>query len=155
MYKLQKTTRKDIDDFLHCKVIAVAGASRNEKSFSTSVITHLRSKGYEIFLINPNFDESNPAKNELKTIAELPEQAKHLLVLTSPSQTASVVKQAIAKGISHVWIQQKSETPEAILLRDEANLKLVSHHCIFMFSQAEGMHKFHYNIKRFFGKLPA
>jgi len=154
MYKLKKITRQDIDNFLATDTLVIAGASRNEESFSVSVINHLRLKGYNVLSVNPNFEETNSTKNEFKSIAELPKRANNLVVLTSPSRTASVVRQAIEKGIKNIWIQQKSETPEAILLCDEAGINLISHHCIFMFSQAEGVHKFHYNIKRFFGKLP-
>lgn len=153
MYKLKKITRQDIDNFLAADTLAIAGSSRNEKSFSASVINHLKSKGYNVLSVNPNFEETNLNKNKFKSIDALPVGVNNLVVLTSPSQTAFVVKQAIEKGIKNIWIQQKSETPEAILLCDEAGINLISHHCIFMFSQAEGVHKFHYNIKRFFGKL--
>ncbi len=154
MYKLKRITRQDIDNFLSADTLAIAGASRNEKSFSASLINHLRLKGYNVMSVNPNFEETNLAKSEFKSIADLPKEANNIVVLTSPSRTASVVRQAIEKGVKNIWIQQKSETPEAILLCDEAGINLISHHCIFMFSQAQGVHKFHYNIMRFFGKLP-
>jgi len=69
-------------------------------------------------------------------------------------QTTSVIQQAIEKGIGNIWIQQKSETPEALELCRKNNINLIHNHCIFMFSQPEGLHKFHYGMKKFFGTIP-
>ncbi|WP_291125778.1 CoA-binding protein [Flavobacterium sp. UBA6031] len=151
---MEKITRQDIDNFLDCKTIAVAGASRNEKSFSASVSAHLRSKNYKVFSINPNFIENNSERNEFKTTADLPSDINNLLVLTSPLQTTSVIQQAVEKGIQNIWIQQKSETPEALDLCRINNIQLVYKHCIFMFTQPEGIHRFHYGMKKIFGLIP-
>ena len=152
---MEKNTRKEIDQFLECRTMAVAGVSRKEKSFSASAIKHLEALGYDILQVNPNFEETDFEKNEFKTLAELPEGINHLLVLTNPLQTVSVIKQAIKKGIANIWIQQKSETPEALELCREHHINLVYNHCIFMFTQPEGMHKFHYGMKKFFKTIPA
>jgi predicted CoA-binding protein len=151
---MQLISIQNIDRFLNCKVIAVAGASRKEKSFSATAISHLRNKGYNVLSINPNFDENDAAKNEFKSVSDLPEGVNNLLVLTNPAQTLSVIKSAIDRGIKNIWIQQKSETPEVIALCSSSKVNLIYNHCIFMFTQPEGMHKFHYNLKKFFGGVP-
>lgn len=152
---MQLISIQNIDKFLKCKIIAVAGASRNEKSFSASVIAHLRTKGYTVLRINPNFIENSVARNEFKTVKNLPKGAKiNLLVLTNPEQTLSVVKSAIEGGIKNIWVQQKSETPEVIALCSSSKVNLIYNQCIFMFTQPEGMHKFHYRLKKFFGAVP-
>lgn len=151
---MEKNTRQEIDQFLDCRTIAVAGASRNEKSFSASAIKHLQTLGYKTLLVNPNFTETNQERNEFKTLADLPEGISHLLVLTSQAQTISVIKKAIEKGIESIWIQQKSDTPEALEICRVHNIHLVTNHCIFMFTQPEGMHKCHYVIKKFFRSVP-
>jgi len=151
---MQLISIQNIDRFLNGKIIAVAGASRKEKSFSASVCSHLWTKGYTVVRINPNFVTNNTSKNEFKSVSDLPEGVNSLLVLTNPAQTLSVVKQAIDRGIKNIWIQQKSETPEAIALCRANELNLIYNHCIFMFTHPEGMHKFHYNLKKFFGGIP-
>ena len=152
---MEKNTQNEIDQFLECRTMAVAGVSRKEKSFSASAIKHLEALGYDILQVNPNFEDPIFEKNEFKTLAELPEGINHLLVLTNPLQTASVIKLAIEKGIANIWIQQKSDTPEALELCREHHINLVHHHCIFMFTQPEGIHKFHYGMKKFFKTIPA
>jgi predicted CoA-binding protein len=145
---------QNIDRFWNCKTIAVAGASRKEKSFSTSAIKHLRTKGYEILSINPNFPETSVERKEFKSLDEILTPVKNILVITSPNQTHSVVKKALEKGFDNIWIQQKSETPEVIALCRNQKINLIYNHCIFMFTQPEGIHKFHFNIKKLFGTIP-
>jgi len=151
---MQQVSLQNIDKFLNCKIIAVAGASRKERTFSSSVVSHLKNKGYTVLRLNPNFVKNNTRQNEFKSLSELPKEAKNLLVLTNPAQTLSVVKAAIDRGIKDIWIQQKSETPEVIALCSSNDVNLIYNHCIFMFTQPEGMHKFHYNLKSFFGGVP-
>jgi len=151
---MQLISIQNIDRFLNCKIIAVAGASRKEKSFSASVIVHLRAIGYTVLSINPNFVENNIERNEFKSVKDLPKGVNNLLVLTNPSQTLSVVKSAVERGIKNIWVQQKSETPEVIALCSTSKVNLIYNQCIFMFSQPEGMHKFHYRLKKLFGAVP-
>lgn len=149
---MQLISLQNIDRFLNCKIIAVAGASRMEKSFSASAISHLKTKGYTVLSINPNFAEND--KNEFKSVSDLPKAVDNLLVLTNPAQTLSVVKSAIDRGIKNIWVQQRSETPEVIALCSSNKMNLIYNHCIFMFTQPEGIHKFHYKLKKFFGGIP-
>ncbi len=148
-------TLQDIENFVSCKKLAVAGASRKKQSFSASVIDHLKLKGYTVYSINPNFSENNADLNEFRSPDKLPEDVKHLLVLTNPQQTLAVIKSAFEHGINDIWIQQKSETPEVKEFCGNNNINAIFHQCIFMFTQPEGMHKFHYRLKKFFGGLPA
>jgi uncharacterized protein len=151
---MQLISIQNIDKFLNCKLIAVAGASRKEKSFSASAIAHLRAIGYTVLSINPNFIENNTNRNEFKSVSDLPKGVNNLLVLTNPAQSLSVVKSAVESGIKNIWVQQKSETPEIIDLCSARKVNLIYNQCIFMFSQPEGMHKFHYRLKKLFGGIP-
>ena len=152
---MQLISFQNIDRFLNGKIIAVAGASRKEKSFSASVCSHLWAKGYTVVRINPNFVTNNKQKNEFKSVLDLPEGVNSLLVLANPAQTLSVVKSAIEeRGIKNIWIQQKSETPEVIGFCRANKVNLIYNHCIFMFTHPDGMHKFHYNLKKLFGGIP-
>lgn len=94
------------------------------------------------------------ANQRVQSVAMLPADVNHVLVLTNKSQTESVMQQIVAKGIRNVWIQQQSDTPEALELARQNNLNVIHHQCIFMFTQPEGMHKFHFRIKKIFGKIP-
>ena len=151
---MEKNSQQDIDKFLDCRILVVAGASRKEKSFSASAIAHLKQIGYNVFSVNPNYSEGSFERNEYTCIADLPEGVNNLLVLTSPLHTTQVITQAIEKGIGNIWIQQKSETPEALELCKSAGINLICNQCIFMFTHPDGIHKFHYGMKKFFRSIP-
>lgn len=148
---MKTITSHQIETFLNCKTIAIAGASRNAQSFSAQVATHLKKLGYNLFLINPNFEQ---AEEKITSINALSQDVNNLLIITPKSQTEAVLKQAIDKGIKNIWIQQTADTPEAIKLGLESNINLIYGQCIFMFTQPTGIHKFHYQLKKLFGGLP-
>lgn len=147
-------SKKQIDHFLDCKTMAIAGASRNEKSFSALVARQLEKRGYDLWYINPQFETQETEKHRVQSVDMLPGNISHLLIMTPKAQTESVVQQAIDKGIKSIWIQQQSDTPGALKLAEQNYMDTVHHQCIFMFTEPEGIHKFHHRVKAFFGALP-
>jgi len=144
---------KVIEDFLVDKKLAVAGVSRHPEKFGNKVFSMLKEKGYELMPVNPNADSINGVKS-YHAISLLPAGTLNLLIVTPKSLTTQIVKEAISKGIKKIWIQQKSDTPEAIEMSISAGITLITGQCIFMFADPKGKHRFHRSILRFFGKLP-
>lgn len=100
-------------------------------------------------------NEDSVESRQYKSILNLPNNVNHLLVLTPKDQTFNVIRDAVQKGIRYIWIQQSSETPEAIEYATKDGISLITGQCIFMFVNPKGMHKFHYQLKRLFKSLPA
>lgn len=149
-----KATKASIDSFLSNRRIAVAGVSRNEKKFGFQVFTILRERGFEVFPVNPAADEIAGVPC-FRSVSALPLNVHALLVLTPKKQTKEVLAEALAKGIDNIWIQQMSDTPEALELARSRPLTLVTGECIFMHAQpVTGIHKFHRAIRKFFGTFP-
>lgn len=147
-------TMKAINDFLSTKKFAFAGLSRNPKSFSRQAFQSLSKKGYEIIPVNPNTYEIE-GKKCFKSIEELPEDIDRILFMTPKSETNDLFTSAIEKGMKSIWIQQGSETKETIDIAKDKNFdNLVEKHCIFMFTEPTGIHKFHWTIMKIFGLLP-
>jgi len=147
------TTKKQIEQFMAAKTIAMAGVSRNPKKFGYDTFVDLRKKGLDLIPVNPNADEINGIK-AYKTVSDLPEGIASLVIMTAKTKTADVVKQAIEKGIKNIWIQQMSDTPEAIKLLEGSDTNVITNQCIRMYQNPTGVHKFHFNIKKLFGRLP-
>jgi predicted CoA-binding protein len=149
-----KPTRKAISDFLSSRKLAVAGVSRDPKKFGYEVFKSLREKGFEVFPVNPDADliDGTPC---FKDIASLPVNIHNLLIVTKKSVTEELVRQALTKGIDHIWIQQGSSTPQAIALTKAHKVNLVTGQCIFMHTEpVTGVHKFHRTIRKLFGLMP-
>ena len=141
-------------DFLDGKEFAMAGVSRDRKKFGGTVFADLTQKGYTIYPVNPNTDRIGDHVC-YKEIASLPDHVKKLVVITPKNQTRNVVEQAIRKGIRHIWIQQKSDSPEAIKLAEDNHIDLVTGECIYMHSEpVNSVHKFHRSLRKFFGMFP-
>jgi uncharacterized protein len=147
-------TRQEVRNFISQKTIAIVGMSRSPKSFGTYAAKELGSKGYRLFLVNPNANEIDGEKC-YTSIAALPEKVGGALFLTAPESTATAVKEAVQAGVSNLWIQQGAESKEAADFCRDANLPAVSGHCILMFAEPVGsFHTMHRFLKSLFGGLP-
>jgi len=149
-----KAATISISAFLETRKLAIAGVSRDQKKFGFSVVRDLKERGYDLYLVNPNTDTLH-GEPCFRNISQLPADVSHLLVLTPKTETLGVVEDAVDKGIQNIWIQQMSETPEAIDYAKNNQVNLIVKQCIFMFAMpVKGFHKFHRNMKKFFGMLP-
>jgi len=149
-----KATKSSIDSFLSSRKVAVAGVSRNPKKFGHLVFLKLKEKGFEVYPINPDADiiAGVPC---FRSVGALPLNVHCLLIITPKKQTRNLVAEAIAKGIDNIWIQQMSETPEAIEVAGAHPVNLITKECILMHvDPVEGVHKVHRSIRRFFGLFP-
>lgn len=148
------TTLNEIQKFLAPKKMAMAGVSRNPKKFGGSVFKELKTKGFELYPINQNADEIQGVKC-YKSVSDLPDDVKHLFIVTPKDSTSSVAGQAISKGMDMIWIQQKSDTPEAVEAIKEAGIPLIHKKCIMMFADpVKGPHNFHRFLAKVFGGYP-
>ncbi len=144
----------DIHSFLETREFAVAGVSRDPKKFGRRVYEHLRENGYQIYPVNPNAELLNGEKC-YRSIAELPAEVDRIYIVTPADQTAESVRQSLDRGIRNIWIQQRSESPEAIDLINGREVNLIHNECIFMFAEpVKGGHAFHRFFSRLFGSYP-
>jgi uncharacterized protein len=149
-----KTSRQSIESFLSSKKLAIAGVSRNSRKFGYTVFKELSQKGFDVYPVNPN-TTSLGGTPCFQSISALPSDVRNLLVVTPKDQTTRVIREAISSGISGIWIQQMSDTPEAIRIAEESNVNLITKQCILMWADpVKGFHKFHRNVKKLFGLLP-
>ncbi len=146
-------TKQQIEQFLSSDPIAMAGVSRDPKKFGRVTYEELTRKGLKLIPVNPNMELINGTAC-YTDISHLPVEVKSLLIMTKKDQTAKVVEDALAKGIQNIWIQQSSDTPEALALLKGKDINVITKQCILMHYKPDSFHKFHRNLKRFFGGLP-
>ena len=148
------TTLNRIQKFLEPQKIAIAGASRDPKKFGGAVFKELKEKGFTLYPVNPNTDEIQGQKC-YKSVLDLPDDVQHLFIVTPKQETQAVVNAAIQKGVKMIWIQQKSDTPEAVKSIGDAGIPLIHKKCILMFADpVKGPHNFHRFIVKLFGGYP-
>ncbi len=143
-----------VQSFLEPKEMAICGVSRNTRKFGRVVYDSLKEKGYKLYPVNPNTTKID-SDSCFRDVSELPVHVQYLYIVTPKSQTKEVIEKAIGKGIKNIWIQQMSETPDAIELAETNNINLIYKQCIFKFAEpVTGVHKFHRFMNKLFGTYP-
>jgi len=146
-------TLNQINEFLDAQPIAVAGVSRNPKKFGYTAFKELRDKGMKVIPVNPSADQILGEKS-YQSVKSLPAEVRGLIILTKKDQTAALVKEAKEKGIKQIWIQQMADSKEALAELEGSDINYITGECILMHYKANGIHKLHRAINRFFGKFP-
>ena len=147
------TTLKQINAFLDSQPIALVGVSRNPKKFGYVAFKELKEKGMKIIPVNPQADDIMGEKS-YPNVKMLPDEVRSLIVLTKKDKTASVIREAKEKGIKQIWIQQMSDTKEAIDELKDSDIQFISGECILMHYKPNSFHKFHGSLKKLFGRFP-
>ncbi|MCF7822995.1 MAG: CoA-binding protein [Candidatus Marinimicrobia bacterium] len=143
--------RKLIEDFLAQDKMALAGASRSGKKFGNTILKTLMSKGYKIRLLHPEMNELEGLRC-YPSLEALPREIENLILVIPPERALEMVNLIPASGIKRVWMQQGSESPEAIDFCNRYGVDVVAGECILMFAEPKGLHKFHSWLNSFFGK---
>lgn len=148
------TKLSTIQTFLAPKEMAVCGVSRDKKKFGRVVYDTLKERGFKLYGVNPNMTDidGDPCYPD---VSQIPANVKYLYVVTPKNQTEEVVKKAVDKGITNIWIQQMAESPAAIELAEKNGVILIMKECILKFAEPiTGVHKFHRFLSKLFGMYP-
>ncbi len=144
---------KQIEEFISSGPIAMVGVSRNPKKFGFAAFRELKEKGMNIIPVNPYAEEIHGVK-VYKDIKSLPPEIKGLMIMTKKAQTQAVIKEAKEKKIKHIWIQQGSESKEALQEVEGTDINFITGECVLMFYKPHSIHKFHRGILKFFRRYP-
>ena len=149
--------KKTIQSFLDSGKIAIAGVSPKKDNFGRSLMTELEKIGKEVYPVNPKYDQIE-GKNSLKSVRELPPDVESLILAVPPELTEEIAEQCIGTGIKRVWMikgmGRGAYSEKAHATCTENNIEVVYGFCPLMFFGSGG-HKFHFWLRKTFGKLPA
>ena len=147
-------SKKMVEEFLAQKKIAVVGVSRKKTKFGNAIYRELKQKGYRVYPVNPNINEYE-GNICYPNLLSIPEKADAVVINVPPTQTEKVVRDAKQAGINKVWLQQGSQSDEAVKFCEENGIDCVSNECILMFAQPSMfIHRAHKWIWGVLGKLP-
>ena len=147
------TTLKQIEDFISAQPVAMVGVSRNPKKFGYAAFKELKEKGLKIIPVNPSASEILGVR-AYPNVNSLPADVGGIIIMTKKDQTHDVVKEAKAKGIKNIWIQQMGDSKEAINELEGSGINYITGECILMHYKPHSFHKFHRAINKLFGKFP-
>ncbi len=144
--------KKEIEEFVQSKRIALMGASRTGKKFGNAIADELKLKGYEVFLVHPEAKEIS-GKTCYPNLAALKDQVDAVVICLPPAKAKQAVKEVADAGIKKVWLQQGSQSPEVLAEAKELGLSPISGKCIMMYVEpVNSLHKWHRAFTKLFGQ---
>ena len=148
-------TKREIDDFLAQKTLAIVGVSRGGKKFGNMILKDLTRIGYRLLPVHPEAAEVDGVK-AFPSLAALPEPVGGVIVVVPPARTEAVVKEAAAQGIRRVWLQQGAESAAAIKFCEEHGISVVHGECVLMYPKptTSWIHGFHRWLWDRLGRTP-
>ncbi|HEX9155453.1 MAG TPA: CoA-binding protein [Nitrospira sp.] len=130
------TLKQAADDFLAQKRIAVVGVSRSSKEAANLVYRTLRSRGYEVFAVNPNAEEVEDDRS-YHDLASVPGNVDAALIATPSGLAETVVEECARAGITRVWMHRSfgegSVSRAATELGREKGITVIEGGCPLMF----------------------
>ncbi|MDX2430996.1 MAG: CoA-binding protein, partial [Bacteroides sp.] len=139
------------------KNVAIVGASPNKENFGRYLIKELGKKEYNAIPVNPKYDNVEGI-NTVPTVKDLPKEVTNVILAVPSSLTEIIIDQCIDTHIQRVWMirgmGRGAYTEKAHQKCIENGIEVVYGFCPMMF-MGEGMHKFHFWLRKRFGKLPA
>ena len=129
--------------FLKCKRIAVVGVSRSNAKFGNMSYKELKSKGYTVVPVHAEMEvfDGDPC---YKKVSEISPAVEGVFICVTPARVVEILKDGAQAGIHHFWLQQGSESNEALAMGKELGLNIASGGCIMMYAEpVKSVHAFH------------
>jgi len=118
-------------EMLEKKIWAVIGANNKKDKFGYKIYKKLKSKGYEVYPVNPGLDEIDGDKC-YSSVLDLEIIPDCVDMVVRPEIAEAVLDDIVKKGIERVWFQPGTYTEKTIALAKEKGLKCVYDDCILV-----------------------
>lgn len=141
--------KSEIQEFVRSKRFAVVGVSREQRKFGNTIYRELKSRGYEVYGVNPSMADIEGDKC-FHSVSELRDRVDAAVVCLSPDRVEPVLRDAAGAGVRQIWLQQGAQSREAIETGKSLGLSVIGGKCILMY--AEPVHSYH-AFHRFFAKI--
>lgn len=146
-----------VADFLRGRRFAVAGVSRGPGSAANAIFKKLRDSGYETFPVNPNASQVEGVTC-YPDLASVPGELDGVVVVTHPSVSAHIVRQAVERGVRRVWLHrsfQGSVSSAAVDEARKAGISCIVGGCPLMYCEpVDPGHAWMCKLLGWFGRVP-
>lgn len=116
-----------IERFFSSELFGVVGASEDRSKYGNKVLRCYLQNGKNVIPVNPKVTTVEGITT-VATVGDLPEKVKSISIITPPAVTEKVVKAAIKKGITSIWMQPGAESDAAIATCKAAGVNLIADH---------------------------
>ena len=128
-------------EFLSCRRLAVTGVSRTPNGHGSNVVyQRLRSRGYEVFAVNPNAEEVE-GDRAFHSLREIPGGVDAVVIGTRPELAEDTMRECVELGIGRVWMHRGpgggSVSPAATALGRSNGIAVIDGGCPCMFAPTD------------------
>ena len=120
-----------IQEFMAQKKFAIVGATDNPEKYGNRIVKNLKSRGYEVFPVNPRLKELDGLRC-YPGLADIPIKVDVVDFVVPPAATEEILKQCKELGLNRIWLQPGSESETAINFCNVNNMKVVHSVCVMM-----------------------
>lgn len=144
---MSATSRKQVEEFLAEKRLAVVGVSRRRRDFSRRLFEELRRRGYEAIPVNPNARELDGTLCYAR-LQQIQPPVKAALVMTAASASEQVVRDCAEAGVGRVWLYRAvgrgALSRAAVEFCEAHGIQVVAGLCPYMFFPGTSLiHRIH------------
>ncbi|DBB10414.1 TPA: hypothetical protein ACH3X3_001959 [Trebouxia sp. C0006] len=114
---------------------AVVGASADRNKYGNKVLRWYQDRKMTVTPINPkggSIEGVNAASRLSDMVTSETAGACAVSIITPPAVTTTIVQEAYSAGITRIWMQPGSESPEAVSFGKEHNMTVVHDYCILV-----------------------
>ena len=120
-----------IKEFMAQKRFAIVGATNNTKKYGYQIFKNLKSRGYEVYPVNPKLEELGGVKC-YASLSDIPVKVDVVDFVVPPEVTEVILKECKRLGLDRIWLQPGSESEAAIAYCLENNLRVVHDVCVML-----------------------
>ncbi|MDD5037755.1 MAG: CoA-binding protein [Dehalococcoidales bacterium] len=120
-----------IEEFMSQRKFAVVGATNDVRKFGNQIVKNLKSRGYEVYPVNPNLKELE-GLTCYANLSDIPDKVDVVDFVVWPGVTREILKECQELGLDRIWLQPGSESEAAITYCHENNLKVVHDACVMV-----------------------
>jgi len=113
-----------IGEFMAQKTFAVVGATDNPEKYGNQIFKNLKSRGYEVYPVNPRLEELEGVKC-YASLDDIPLKVDVVDFVVPPEVTEVTLQKCKRLGLNRIWLQPGSESEAAIAFCHENSLKVV------------------------------
>jgi predicted CoA-binding protein len=152
------TARKEIDDFLAAKRVAIIGVSRNAKDFTRILFREFRRRGYDAIPVNPGVADVEGVRC-YANVQDIEPRVDRAVLLTPAAKSERVARECDAAGVRRLWLYRATGagavSPGALKLCQDRCIPVVAGECPFMFFPGtQWPHRLHGCCRKIFGTYP-
>jgi predicted CoA-binding protein len=111
------------------KIIAMVGLSPKTDKPSNGVANYLKTHGYRVIPVNPQYDEVLGEKS-YKSLLDIPDEVDVVDIFMRAENVVPVVEEAVKIHPKVIWLQLGIVNEEARAIAEKSGIPFVQDHCI-------------------------